>query len=338
MNRRRTAVLAWTVLLTILLVGCSGYERVMPPPADYLIFAAEQTADVDGEGNENPDDGSDPNHDSNPGSGSVGITEPEQTSAVVDPLPDSDLPLESVPDPNEPAPTSENLDIWNYDASARSFYYPPSQGVIDTLLKYDAFAYGPLDEAKVYLSFNAGYEYNDGMSRILDTLSKYDVKALIFLDGAFIRTQNDLTRRIVEDGHTVGNHTMNHNDLTGLAADGEYWQIEAQIKEFEELYRSVVGEELTKVYRPPSSVWSERVLEVVRRLEYRTYLFSFTHRDWEVNNQPDVGQTLEQLKQQVFPGSLIMLHTVSETNVQLMDDFIQYVLSQGYSFGTLPFG
>ena len=65
-------------------------------------------------------------------------------------------------------------------------------------------------------------------------------------------------------------------------------------------------------------------------------MYSYAYRDWEVNNQMDPATVLANLKEEIYPGSLIMLHTVSDTNALVLEDFIKYVFSAGFVFGVLP--
>lgn len=333
MRRRTIQSVISMILLTTILSGCIKLSEIDPPTRD-RVNPSESI------GTSQPTDPTEPSEPSEP----IGTSETEQTTEATLPS-DPEEPSETTEDgggvlPEETtiASTSEEgeADLAAFDATSIGYSYPPAQAVVDTFLKYDVHAYGPSDSKNIYLSFNAGYEYNNGMSRILDTLKFYDIKAVFFVDGAFIRTQNELTRRIAREGHLLGNHTLGHSDLAALAAQGQYAEIEAEIRGFEDLYQTVVGEASAKLYRPPSSKWSERSFEAVKRLGYRSYMFSFTHRDWEVDNQPDPVVTLESLKKQVFPGSLIMLHTVSETNVTVLEDFIKFVYNSGYGFGLLP--
>ena len=345
MTRHAMLRLMTVMLLLSMLSGCLVNDPIVPPSADYLgpnIGSGEQTivSEISESGVTVPTETAEPAPSETEGSTSdelpLSSASDEETSTSSQQP--SNLPSESLPDPRETPPSSGNLDLGVYSSTVVGFSYPPVQDVIDTLAKYNTYAYGPTDSRTIYLSLNAGYEYNNGMSRILDILASYDIKATIFIDGAFIRTQNELTRRIAAEGYLVGNHTMGHIDLAELAAAGRYDEARQELSAFEELYREISGKEAAKIFRPPSSSWSERSLELVRRAGFKTYLFSFTHKDWEVDHQPDPGQALTNLKQQVFPGSLVMLHTVSETNVQILEDFIIYAHDAGYNFGLLPTG
>jgi peptidoglycan-N-acetylmuramic acid deacetylase len=84
-----------------------------------------------------------------------------------------------------------------------------------TLQAYDAAYVGDPSEKVLYLTFDAGYE-NGCTEKILDTLKKHDVKAVFFLVGNYLEKNADLVRRMVDEGHIVGNHTMTHPDMSAI--------------------------------------------------------------------------------------------------------------------------
>ena len=132
----------------------------------------------------------------------------------------------------------------------------------DQLKKYDAAYLGDTSEKVIYLTFDAGYE-NGATERILDTLQKHNVKAAFFLVGNYIERNADLVRRMAEEGHTVGNHTMHHPDMSKLK-DKEAFAKE--LLDLEELYREKTGQSLPKYYRPPQGIYSEENLKLAKDL------------------------------------------------------------------------
>lgn len=357
------------IIVTAMLSSCLKLSEVQPPSSDYMNYTpagdyVSPTPSASAGSDPSPTESSDTNESESIEESSTGAlesstetssetivetteattaaittestTEPT-TTATETPTEATVVTPEPEPEPEPTVPSDQaSRAIDSFSASKHGYSVPPSQEVLDIFERYDVHAYGPAESKVLYLSFNAGYEYNNGMGRTLDILKYYGIQATFFVDGAFIRTQNDLTRRIVNEGHQVGNHTLGHIDLAALAESGNYEGIEAEIKGFEQLYESVVGSTLPKLYRPPASNWSERSFELVRRLGYRSYMYSYAYRDWEVNNQPEPNAALAKLKEQIFPGSLIMLHTVSETNASILEAFILDAFNQGYRFGQLP--
>lgn len=214
--------------------------------------------------------------------------------------------------------------------------YPASADTIATLRKYNAHARVDTDEQIVYLTFNAGYEHNGNAGKILQILNAKGVKASFFFDGYFLRSNPELVRQMVASQHVVANHTLSHADLIALLQTGQIEAAARELEAFDDLYESIVGSRPPMIFRPPSSDWSEQVLAFAQYQGYVTYFFNWTHRDWLVNEQPDADTTYQQLIRQLSPGNIIMLHSVSDTNVAILERFLTEANRAGYRFEVLP--
>ena len=206
---------------------------------------------------------------------------------------------------------------------------PPSgpAGTIQ-LAQYDAAYLGDPNEKILYLTFDAGYE-NGNTAKILDVLKKHGVPATFFLVGHYIQNNADLVRRMVDEGHTVGNHTMHHRDMSKLA-DREVFS--AELTELETLFRETTGQELPKYYRPPQGVYSEENLKMAKELGYKTVFWSLAYADWDNNAQPSKETAFSKLLPRIHNGAVILLHSTSATNTEILDELITTWESQGYRF------
>ena len=184
-------------------------------------------------------------------------------------------------------------------------------------------------EKVLYLTFDAGYE--DGCTaRILDALAKHNAKAAFFLVGHYMQTNADLVRRMASEGHTVANHTMHHPDMSAKTRT----DFEGELRDLEALYREITGGELAKFYRPPQGVYSEENLRQAQSMGYRTVFWSLAYVDWQ-DAQPTREQAFAKLLPRTHNGAVILLHSTSETNAQILDELLTKWEEMGYRFGTL---
>ncbi len=199
------------------------------------------------------------------------------------------------------------------------------------LSKYDAAFLGDIHEKKLYLTFDAGYE-NGCTAQILDILRKHQVSAAFFLVGNYMEQNPDLVRRMAAEGHTVGNHTMHHPDMSKIA-DLEAFQKE--LGDLEALYFDITGQKLPKYYRPPQGTYSEKNLEMAQKLGYKTVFWSLAYVDWKNDDQPSAEFAFSKLLPRTHNGAVVLLHSTSQTNAEILDQLLTRWKEMGYTFGTL---
>jgi len=208
---------------------------------------------------------------------------------------------------------------------------PVGNATPDHLKKFNSYYVGNSDEKVIYLTFDAGYE-NGYTPSILDTLKKHDVKAAFFLVGNFMEKEPDLVKRIVEEGHIVGNHTYNHPDMSKIS---DMESFKKEIISLEELYKGITGQELPKFYRPPQGKFNENNLKLANELGYKTIFWSLAYVDWYVNKQPTKEYAFEKLIPRIHPGAVVLLHSTSKTNCEILDELLMKWENEGYTFKTL---
>lgn len=196
------------------------------------------------------------------------------------------------------------------------------------LRKFDAAYLGDTGEKVLYLTFDAGYE-NGCTAQILDVLKKHNVPAAFFLVGNYLEKNPDLVRRMVNEGHLVGNHTMHHSDMSKLS-DPEAFSRE--LTELENLYKEITGQEMKKYYRPPQGIYSQKNLEQAKELGYKTVFWSLAYVDWNNDAQPTAEYAFSKLLPRTHDGAVILLHSTSKTNAEIMDELLTKWKEMGYSF------
>ena len=200
-----------------------------------------------------------------------------------------------------------------------------------TLAKYDAVYLGDTAEKVIYLTFDAGYE-NGCTAKILDTLQKHEVSAAFFLVGNYMEKNADLVRRMVSDGHIVGNHTMHHPDMSEISDKAAFSK---ELTDLEDTFRQVTGKELPKYYRPPRGTYSEENLKMAQELGYRTVFWSLAYVDWQNDKQPTAEYAFSKLLPRTHNGAVVLLHSTSATNAEILDELLQKWKDAGYRFATL---
>ena len=201
----------------------------------------------------------------------------------------------------------------------------------DQLRQYDAAYLGSTEEKVLYLTFDAGYE-NGATGKILDVLQRQQVKAAFFLVGNYIEKNADLVRRMAREGHIVGNHTMHHYDMSKLSDKASFSK---ELTDLEALYRQTTGQEMAKFYRPPQGLYSEENLKMAQSLGYKTVFWSLAYVDWNNDAQPTREQAFAKLLPRTHPGAVVLLHSTSQTNADILEDLICHWKQQGYRFGTV---
>lgn len=222
---------------------------------------------------------------------------------------------------------SENWGLGFQDEGTR----PTGNASIEELKQYNAWYAQDTDEKVIYLTFDAGYE-NGNMPAILDALHKHQVHATFFVVGTLIKENPELIREIADAGHTIGNHTMTHPDMSGISTKEAF---QKQLEDVEMLYKEATGSEMTKFYRPPQGIYSTDNLQMAKDLGYNTFFWSLAYVDWYQDNQPTKEEAFQKLLGRIHPGAIVLLHSTSSTNAEILDELLTKWEEMGYTFGTL---
>ena len=201
----------------------------------------------------------------------------------------------------------------------------------DELKTYDAYYVGSGDDKVIYLTFDCGFE-NGNTAPILDALKKHNAPATFFVVGHFLETAPDLVKRMVKEGHTVGNHTYHHPDMSSIS---DLASFQKEVDDTATLYQKITGKEMTKYYRPPQGKYSTANLKMAKELGYHTFFWSLAYVDWNVDSQPTKEQAFDKLLPRIHPGAIVLLHSTSKTNGEIMDELLTKWEEMGYRFAPL---
>lgn len=201
----------------------------------------------------------------------------------------------------------------------------------EELARNNAYYVRETEEKIIYLTFDAGYE-NGQMPTILDALKKHNVSAAFFVVANYIEDNPELVKRMVADGHLVGNHTTTHPDMSAIATKASF---QSELSGVETAYEKVTGQSMTKFYRPPRGVYSRKNLAMAKEMGYYTFFWSLAYADWYQDKQPTKEEAFEKLLGRIHPGAIVLLHSTSSTNAAILDELLDKWEEMGYSFGTL---
>ncbi len=181
----------------------------------------------------------------------------------------------------------------------------------------------------VFLTFDEGYEFGNTPA-ILDTLKEKNAKAVFFVTLPFVKENPDLVQRMIDEGHVVGNHTVNHPSA-GLCS----LSVADQISEIQTVHQYMLDNFNYEMYlfRFPTGAFSEQSLAIVQSLGYRSVFWSFAHHDWDTNNQPDVAESLANATKTLHGGEIFLLHGVSTTDTAMLADLIDNIRAAGFEPG-----
>lgn len=203
---------------------------------------------------------------------------------------------------------------------------PQGNASIKELAEYNAYYAQDTEEKVLYLTFDAGYE-NGNTETILNALKKHNVSATFFVVGTYIESEPELIQRMIDEGHTVGNHTWHHPNMSGIETMDEF---KKELTDVEDAFRQTTGQEMTKYYRPPQGIYSESNLEMAKELGYQTFFWSLAYVDWYADDQPTREEAFDKLLGRIHPGAIVLLHSTSSTNAEILDELLTKWEEMGY--------
>lgn len=204
------------------------------------------------------------------------------------------------------------------------------EGFKEVLQKHGAVFLGNTAEKELYLTFDNGYE-NGFTPRILDVLKEKQVPALFFVTGQYVKEQPELLKRMVAEGHLIGNHSWSHPDMTQLSAE----RIRTELEKVSAAVRELTGQTEMVYLRPPRGIFSDHVLAASREQGYTCVFWSIAYKDWDVAAQRGGGYAFDKVTSQLHPGAVILLHSISRDNTEALGRIVDEARRQGYTFKSL---
>ncbi len=204
------------------------------------------------------------------------------------------------------------------------------EGFKDMLKKHGAIFLGDTSKKELYLTFDNGYE-NGYTAKVLDVLKEKKVPAIFFVTGHYVKDQPELIKRMVNEGHLIGNHSWSHPDMSRISDTG----LREELDKVKDEVAKLTGQQEMRFLRPPRGIFSERTLRVSAQLGYTNVFWSIAYKDWETKAQKGWRYAYENVTGQLHPGAVILLHSVSRDNAEALGKIIDAARSQGYEFKSL---
>ena len=199
----------------------------------------------------------------------------------------------------------------------------------ELLKRYDSFYVGDETKKELYLTFDEGYE-NGYTSQILDTLKKTKTPAAFFVTGQYIKEHPDLVKRMTDEGHIVGNHSVKHPSFPEV----DDARLTDEICNLNAMYNELTGKNMSYL-RPPKGEFSERTLALSHKLGYKNIFWSSAYVDWDTTKLYGAKNAVEKVVSQLHNGNIILLHAVSKDNADGLEEIINVAKKQGYVFKSL---
>ncbi|ENH97995.1 polysaccharide deacetylase [Gracilibacillus halophilus YIM-C55.5] len=218
---------------------------------------------------------------------------------------------------------------WGFNKKGN--HQQPDIGVYQEILdQYNSYYVDPTGDKDIYLTFDNGYEAGF-TEQILDVLKEKQVPATFFLTGHYVDDQPQLVKRMVNEGHIIGNHSNGHKDFTSISKETFVNDVESLTEKVEALSDKAV----VQYIRPPSGKFDEESLQWAQELGYTHVFWSLAFVDWNEGTDKGWKHAYEEVMQQIHPGAIILMHTVSQDNADALAYLIDDLREEGYQFKSL---
>lgn len=200
---------------------------------------------------------------------------------------------------------------------------------VNTVNTKELIYHGDENSNKIYLTFDDGYSLNNALS-ILDTLKKYDVPAAFFVEGDFLKNNPIAVKRIADE-QILANHTMCHCDIRKMSNDA----LTKDIKEFERIAYDITGKQITKFFRPPMGFINKEKEKLIYNLGYDIFMWNVKIYDYVYNDDMGVNYVIDNIVKQTKKGSIILMHTLTNSNAYALPVIIETLRGKGFEFSPL---
>jgi peptidoglycan-N-acetylmuramic acid deacetylase len=204
------------------------------------------------------------------------------------------------------------------------------EGFMGVLQKHEAIFLGDTEQKELYLTFDNGYE-NGYTAQLLNILRDKNVPAAFFVTGHYVKDQPDLVKRMVDEGHIIGNHSWSHPDMSSISVQ----RMKEELDKVKVEVSKLTPQTEMRYLRPPRGIFSDELLGFSRKMGYTSVFWSIAYKDWDTKQQHGWKYAYDHVMAQLHPGAVILLHSVSQDNAEAMGKIIDDARNEGYIFKSL---
>lgn len=219
---------------------------------------------------------------------------------------------------------------WNFKRKKNNEPVQTEPHYKELLDEYGGYYIGDTSKKEIYITFDNGYE-NGYTAQILDVLKEKEVPAAFFVTGHYLLTEEDLIKRMINEGHIVGNHSWHHPSLVEVSDE----RLKKELEKIKYKFGEITGVKEMHYLRPPRGVFSERTLAMTKDLGYTNVFWSLAYKDWEIDKQRGWEYAYDSIMERAHPGAIMLLHSVSKDNAEALGKVIDDLRDQGYAFKSL---
>ena len=204
----------------------------------------------------------------------------------------------------------------------------PRESEIKKYKDQNVYFLGP-DKKVIYLTFDEGGN-KTYVKEIVDILNKHNIDATFFFSRNYISNNPDLMKKIINSGHSIGNHTVNHLSMPSLATKDKFDSYYSELKETEIAFMQATGKPMEKLFRYPMGEYSNRTMNIMKSMGYKSIFWSVAYKDWDADYNKEYS--LNNMKKQLHNGAIYLIHPKCKGNYEALEDFINYATDLGYKF------
>lgn len=204
----------------------------------------------------------------------------------------------------------------------------PRENEIKKYKDQNVYFLGP-DKKVIYLTFDEGGN-KTYVKEIVDILNKHNIDATFFFSRNYISNNPDLMKKIINSGHSIGNHTVNHLSMPSLATKDKFDSYYSELKETEIAFMQATGKPMEKLFRYPMGEYSNRTMNIMKSMDYKSIFWSVAYKDWDGDYNKEYS--LNNMKKQLHNGAIYLIHPKCKGNYEALEDFIKYATDLGYKF------